>query len=761
MKSKNKTPYTLSKRGREIASLILLVLALASFLSLVSYHPLDPSINSFTTQPEKIENLLGIVGSYLADILLQFLGLGAFLLPLFLIFFGLSVVRKETKPWRYNRAIGSLAMVLCISAFSHLLDNSFSFMSKLPYQVPAGGLIGKGFADLFRRYLNLPGAYLLVFLFLVVSIMVTTNVSLFDFLAFLKRAFIFSLDQAKTLRDKLSEKIAVFREKRKSRDSAVKEKEKQLSAKLEKIKKSPPPHIVETVKPAPEKKPKPPPKQEEFSFAKKKSYTLPSADLLDPPPKEKRGVDRESLIMQSKLLEKKLLDFNVEGKVVEVRPGPVVTMFEFEPASGVKVSKILNLSDDLSLALRATSIRIAAPVPGKAVVGIEIPNNLRETVLFQELITSDEYRKSENKLPLALGRDIAGNPLIIDLAKMPHLLVAGATGSGKSVAVNAMICSVLFKAHPSQVRLILVDPKMLELSDYEGIPHLLLPVVTNPKDATRALRWAVREMENRYQLMSDKGVRNIEAFNRRIAKELKEKDSQVIRLRNGEGPSEEQASPPPKPPEKLPYLMVIIDELADLMMVASREVEECLTRLAQMARAAGIHLLLATQRPSVDVLTGVVKANFPARIAFQVSSKVDSRTIIDTNGAERLLGKGDMLLMSPGTSKLARIHGSFISDGEIKRTVEHIKQYGEPSYDPTILKTYEEAPTEDEEESDEMYDKAIALVADQRKVSVSMLQRRLRVGYNRAARMIERMEEEGIVGPADGSKPRDVLIGKI
>jgi len=425
--------------------------------------------------------------------------------------------------------------------------------------------------------------------------------------------------------------------------------------------------------------------------------------------------------------------------VVAVSPGPVITTFEYEPAAGVKINKIVSLSDDLSLALRAISIRIVAPIPGKAVVGIEVPNANREKVRFKEIVASSVFEKSTSKLTLCLGKDIVGNPVVAALDKMPHLLIAGATGTGKSVALNAMICSLLYKATPDDVKLIMVDPKRIELSSYDGIPHLITPVVIDAKKATNALFWAVREMERRYELLSKMNTRNIGQYNKKIAR--------------NEKPDEDGDC------QKLPYLVIVIDELADLMMLASRDVELTLTRLAQMARAAGIHLILATQRPSVDVLTGIIKANFPTRLTFQVSSKTDSRTIIDTNGAENLLGSGDMLFLPPGTAKLQRIHGAYISENELVQITKFLRAQAKPEYDDGVTAAAAvDAAADEEQEYDERYDDAVALVTKTRQASISMIQRHLRVGYNRAARMIEVMEKEGVVGPSDGVKPREVLV---
>ena len=492
---------------------------------------------------------------------------------------------------------------------------------------------------------------------------------------------------------------------------------------------------------------KPVPKQAVFDFMKDESaFALPSVNFLDDPKARPQSTSNENLRMQSRLLEKKLEDFGVQGKVVAVTPGPVITTFEYEPAPGVKINRVVSLTDDLALALRAISIRIVAPIPGKAVIGVEIPNADRETVRFKEMILSDSFEKADSTLTLCLGKDIVGNPVSAGLEKMPHLLIAGATGAGKSVALNTMICSLLYKLTPEQAKLIMVDPKRIELTMYDGIPHLITPVVTDAKKATNALFWAVKEMEHRYELLSMMKTRNIDQYNRKMKK-----------------------SPPPKPvegeeapvemPTHLPYIVIIIDELADLMMVASRDVEVALTRLAQMARAAGIHLILATQRPSVDVLTGIIKANFPTRLTFQVSSKTDSRTIIDTNGAESLLGMGDMLFLPPGTGRLQRIHGAYISEAELSRVTEFLKKQQRPDYDRSIIQTpVKEEQEEGEKEYDSRYDDAVALVTQAGQASISMVQRHLRVGYNRAARIIEMMEQEGVIGPQDGVKPREVLV---
>ncbi len=586
-----------------------------------------------------------------------------------------------------------------------------------------------------------------------------------------------------------------------------------------------PPRAIEPrtpliVEPKAPPKPTKPKEQDQFEFVGGRTqFTLPPLDVLDFDRPERSALDKEVFLSTAEKLRAKLADFGIVGEVVEIRPGPVVTMYEFLPGPGIKVSKIAALADDLAMAMEAMRVRIVAPIPGKGVVGIEVPNRDRETVFLKEIVEQDVFQRSSSKLTMALGKDIEGMPYVMDLAKAPHVLAAGTTGSGKSVAVNSMVMSILLKATPEEVRFIMVDPKMLELSVYEGIPHLLLPVVTDPKKAALALRWAVEEMERRYQLLSEVGVRNIAGYNKLVesakgdARVLLEKKREAPKPKKaaallvvdvGEGESEDDAlarakeeslgvpSPheaaedprttleaegeagepvkasadapaddKPKELKKLPYLVVIIDELADLMMVASREVETSIARLAQMARAAGIHLLVATQRPSTDVVTGVIKANFPTRISFMLRTKPDSMTILGTVGAESLLGMGDMLLMPPTSANMVRVHGAFVSETEIKRAVDHLKAQGKPVYDESILKPREEDLSDaglEDELSDELYDQALATVSEMRQVSISMLQRKMRIGYNRAARMIERMERDGVVGAADGAKPREVLL---
>ena len=496
--------------------------------------------------------------------------------------------------------------------------------------------------------------------------------------------------------------------------------------------------------------------REQRSSEPKKEYVIPSLDIFADPPSGGLIVDEAGIREKSLLLEQTLKEFGVVGRVKEVKTGPVITSFEYDPAPGIKVSKITGLADDLARALSALSVRIVAPIPGKSVVGIEVPNIKRDAVFAKEVLTSREFMQAEDKLTMGLGKDILGRTAFTDLAKIPHLLIAGTTGAGKSVALNMMICSLLARCTPREVRFLMIDPKMLELSIYEGIPHQLVPVVTEPKKASAGLRGVLVEMERRYKIMSEAGVRNIQGYNASVARQLGEREA----IRRWKQPLAEKDTSL----DFLPYIVVVIDELADLMMVAPREVEESMTRLAQMARASGIHLLVATQRPSVDVLTGLIKANFPSRMALRVATRTDSRTILDSNGAERLLGKGDMLFVPPGSSTPVRIHGAYVSDSEISQLVAHWKSQGEAIFREDWFVEEEDASQNEpnsDDEYDERYDDAISLVSRTREASISLIQRHLRIGYNRAARMIERMEQEGIIGPADGVKRRQVLVSEI
>lgn len=740
---------------REIWAVVLGLTALLIALSLMSYNVNDRSLNT-PSGAFDTHNWGGFVGAMLADLLLQGLGLSSYLLPIFLFFGAAQMFRATYRGIVVSKAVAYAVLLLSVGVILSVVIDSESARD-------AGGIIG-GFlkesvlVPLFGRL----SAVLIACFTLLLSVMLLTQNSLLDIVGFTRKSF---GELRRSMASAITRRLREFKEK--------KEKRKGENTKKEKKDYVPPPILLKeeandelTVK-KPQKKPAPPPEQFKLPEVGE-GYRLPPVELLDPPDGEQFKLDTDSLQANSLILQKKLEDFGVEGEVVAVRPGPVITMYEFKPAPGVKVRRIVTLADDLAMALRAVSVRILAPIPGESVVGIEIPNLRRETVYLREVIESEAYRTSDSKLTLALGKDIGGTPFATDLAKMPHLLVAGATGTGKSVSINAMILSILYKSSPQDVKFIMVDPKMLELTVYEDIPHQLVPVVTDPKKAAAALFWAMDEMDRRYRLMRDKGARNIDNYNRTLERESGNRKA-VFDLTEAEPAAEAGAmggnlsEDSPLVHEKLPRIVIIIDELADLMMTVGRDIEEYITRLAQKARAAGIHLILATQRPSVDVITGLIKANFPARISFQVTSRVDSRTILDSMGGEKLLGNGDLLFLPPGTARLIRVHGAFVADQEVRRVMKFIKQQGRPIYRPEVLeaKKETEAAAAAADEYDEMYDQAVAIVTETQQASISMIQRRLRVGYNRAARMIEQMERDRVVGPADGARPREVYARKI
>ena len=770
----------------------------------------------FSYQPDAADsNQVGRAGHLVAHVLCRAFGLTAYLLPALLLYALALRFHWLRCAAPFVQGISFVVFTLAASAFLALW-----FDGQPVFQ--AGGWVGSFLALHLRQAGNLVGAYLLLSPVLLVSFMGITQLSLAKVGSGLvagggalgqfgwSRLRALSGQVAGQLSSRLEQVATRWAARRTERQTLPSEpvfcggeeaevhtlkkaaspsrplpekKTRQPAQQSETIppdaldepEESKPPIILSRPPTATEDEPAPsasPPSP--TGGADNRPYALPTLALLDPPVRLAVKVDEDALHASSQILENKLGDFGVSGSVVAVRPGPVITTYEFEPAPGVKVNRVVSLADDLQMALRAVSVRILAPIPGKAVVGIEVSNPKREKVCLREILDSGVCRQTESPLALALGKDTVGNPVVTDLARMPHLLVAGATGTGKSVSLNVMIMSILARATPRDVRFIMIDPKMLELSLYEGLPHQLSHVITNPKEAGVALQEIVRRMEYRYKLLKDKGVRNIAAYNRAL--ETGETDTDgIIKLTEVVHDDEDElTAAQPRPQSKaqlelnhqrLPYLIVLVDELADLMLTVGREIEEPITRLAQMGRAAGIHLILATQRPSVDVITGLIKANFPARVSFQVSSRIDSRTILDAVGAERLLGDGDMLFLPPGSAKSQRIHGAFVSEPEIRKFAVAIKKQGKPVFDEELVTALESARTQkgagphEEEDYDEMYEQARDLVMESRQASISWLQRRLRVGYNRAARMIERMEREGLIAPAgEAGKPREVLV---
>ena len=739
-----------AKLHREIWGVLVLVLALLLALSLFSYDPGDK------WGIVKSHYGVGFVGANLANILRQGLGIAAYLAPLLFAFLSYSLFRDSTKASRLLGFVGYGFFFIWCAAI--LLSPSVE-----PDQVwRHGGIIG----DFTKREILVPlfgriGATLISLALIILALMLMSQNSL-----------VAALGEARKGAGYFHKWLMASLARAAKRSRQMLDKKSAENTKKERREFVPPPILLkeEVKEESPKRiKKRAAPVQAQLDLLQVgQGYALPSASLLDSPEGEHVKIDKETLEANSLILQKKLADFGVEGKVRAVRPGPVITMYEFEPASGVKVRRIVTLADDLAMALRAQSVRILAPIPGESVVGIEIPNPRREKVFLSQVIESDSYQTTDSKVTLALGRDISGSSYLADLARMPHLLVAGATGTGKSVSINAMVLSILFKATPQDVQFIMIDPKMLELTIYENLPHMIVPVVTDPKKAAAALFWAMDEMDRRYRLMREKGARNIDNYNRLLEREMADK-RKVIDLKetgdNGAG-DEVGGNLDDKAPlvhERLPRVVIIVDELADLMMTVGRDIEEYITRLAQKARAAGIHMILATQRPSVDVLTGLIKANFPARISFQVASRVDSRTILDSIGAERLLGDGDMLYLPPGTARIVRVHGAYVSDQEIRKVVDFVKQQAKPRYRPEVFDAKKEIEGGEwgEEDYDEMYDQAVAIVTETQQASISMIQRRLRVGYNRAARMVEQMEREGVVGPAEAGKPREVYARKI
>ncbi len=804
--------------GSEVLGIVLVAGAVFLILAFFSYQPDDP-----------IGNKVGVIGYLFADLFCPALGKVCYVLPGLLMYTAGRQFQLWQCPVPLAQSISGLVFVLASASL-------FALWYEDQPVAQAGGWVGGLLATHLRQGLNRLGAYLVLFPILLVSFMGIFRMSLYgagtgvlasllpvasrlgtQFLQLphwiwspLSESFshVHPPEQPDTseplfispLPKRTNRKIAAAQNKvtlqplldidpdidpDQNIDDLAEEEAHWQTGKQKKPdgpakKDAAPPPIIINRPPPPgpkAKRARPVAQTDELAIPSSgKPYKLPSLELLDPPVELAVKVDESALHASSQILESKLHDFGVKGSVVAVRPGPVITTYEFEPAPGIKVNRIVSLADDLQMALRAVSVRILAPIPGKAVVGIEVSNPICEKVYLREILDSPGFHQTESPLSLALGKDPVGNPMAADLARMPHLLVAGATGTGKSVSLNAMIMSLLYRASPQEVRFIMIDPKMLELSVYENLPHQLSHVITNPKEAGAALQEVVRRMEYRYKLLRDKGVRNIAAYNRALENGQPNPDgviklTDVIPDEGDDGGMPPPATAPKGTPDtsmvhkRLPYLVVIVDELADLMLTVGREIEEPITRLAQMGRASGIHLILATQRPSVDVITGLIKANFPARVSFQVSSRIDSRTILDAGGAERLLGAGDMLFLPPGSAKPQRIHGAFVSELEISKAVAAIKKQGKPVFDSELVTALENARSQksldaaDDDTYDEMYEQARELVIESRQASISWVQRRLRVGYNRAARMIERMEREGLIGPAgEAGKPREVLV---
>ncbi|HEX2440525.1 MAG TPA: DNA translocase FtsK 4TM domain-containing protein [Methylomirabilota bacterium] len=696
----------------------ILAIVVAGF-AIVSLAVFDPAL-----LPTDQGSPVGPVGWWLGWALFRALGYAGFLLPMLLGAWGVAafVSPRMSRGWV---PLAGLALLLIAAAgiLQQAADTFAAVRITRGGIIATGGWVGWTLTAALDAALGRVGSWLLLLAALPVGVLLVTQAS-YAAIIRLAGARLAKLRRARRVAVKPSgprvELDPVF--------PAI-----ALPALPEVTGDPPPPVVVEPAKPRGRLMEQGLAWQETFDFGKggAQSFQLPPVGLLKPPPVEELRRTREELQDNAEVLRRKLQDFEVDGRIVQVSPGPIITSYEFEPAPGVKVSQVVNLSDDLALALKAASVRIVGPIPGRGTVAIEVPNDDHATVYLREIFISPEFAESKGKLPLALGKDVQGQPVVADLTAMPHLLIAGATGSGKSVGLNGMICSILYKATPADVRFLMIDPKRLELSCYEGIPHLLAPVVTDAKEAAARLRWIVGKMDERYKTLQHKQVRNIEGYNRAVA-----------------------------PEERLPYWVVVVDELADLMMVSAGEVQTSLVRLAQIARAVGIHLIIATQRPSVDVVTGLIKANFPTRIAFQVASKVDSRTVLDGNGAEQLLGRGDMIYVPPGANKQMRVHGAWVADDEVKGVCEFLRKQGTAVYEEVVLPADGGAgESGDGAERDDLYWECVRLVIGQRQGSISFLQRRMSLGYPKAARFIDMMEQDRIIGPGQGAKPREILVG--
>lgn len=736
---------------------ILSALAVYFFLSLVTYNPDDPGW-SHQGPSETVRNFGGVVGAWFADIFLYLFGVMAYLFPLMVGFSGWLVYRGRTPSGGIDVHVLSIrwaGFLLTVASGCGLATLHFhAGPGSLPLDAGGvfGNLVGQNLASLF----SFLGATLFLLALFLTGVTLFTGLSWLSLMDWTGR---WTLDFISWLGGRVAQfrEQIVARRARKQREEPSETRRKKLKIATRKAPRIEP--VIKKVEPS-ERVDR---ERQVKLFDAPPNTELPPLALLDDAREHVDGYSEPALEALSRLVEMKLADFGIEVEVVAVQPGPVITRFELQPGSGVKVSQISNLAKDIARGLSAISVRVVDVIPGKDVIGLEIPNESREIVALSEILSSSDYDEAASPLTLALGKDIGGHPIVADLARMPHLLVAGTTGSGKSVAINAMVLSLLYKALPKDVRIIMIDPKMLELSVYEGIPHLLTPVVTDMKEAANALRWCVGEMERRYKLMAALGVRNIGGYNKKVKEAIDRGEPIPDPLFNPEEVLEENPQAPILEP--LPFIVIIIDELADMMMVVGKKVEELIARLAQKARAAGVHLVLATQRPSVDVITGLIKANIPTRIAFQVSSKIDSRTILDQSGAEQLLGHGDMLYLPPGTAIPTRVHGAFVDDAEVHRVVAHLKGIGEPDYIEDILQTTTDflpggggqAAGGDDAESDPLFDEAVRIVTETRRASISGVQRRLKIGYNRAARMIEQMESIGIVGPQQSNGNREVL----
>ena len=764
MAESTNTDSFLGPRLREGAFIGVSAVCLYLLMALVTYNARDPGWSA-TGSGAAIKNLGGPTGAWLADVFFSLVGYAAYLFPLMLAYRAFIILLERHEEKRFDwltfgiRALGLVLVMIAGTALAAMNDTGTSALPQ-----GAGGILGQAIGDAFTLAFSPVGSRLILLAIFLFGITIFTDLS---WLRLMDKLGAWSIATFTTCRVRLAKFIDDFRDQRK-REKAVEARKMVITEHVEKNKKRKPPKIKPLKVPVAKSDRAEREKQQPL-FEAPATGALPHLELLDEQIKDPtKGYSTEALEGLSKLLELKLLDFGINAEVTAVYPGPVITRFEIQPAAGVKVSRISNLAKDLARSLSVISVRVVEVIPGKSVVGIEIPNEDREIVNFREVLSSEAFEQSKSPLTLALGHDISGQPVVADLGKMPHLLVAGTTGSGKSVGVNSMLLSLLYKSGPADVRLILVDPKMLELSVYDGIPHLLTPVITDMKDAANGLRWCVAEMERRYKLMASMGVRNLAGYNRKVEDAIKAGTPIADPLWKPDpifAETDEQQTPPDL--EKLPSIVVVIDEFADMMMIVGKKVEQLIARIAQKARAAGIHLVLATQRPSVDVITGLIKANVPTRIAFQVSSKIDSRTILDQGGAEQLLGHGDMLYLPPGSGVPNRIHGAFCSDEEVHRVVADWKRRGEPLYIDGLLDEGSSTPvtagelkagsSDEDDESDVLYDEAVHYVTQSRRASISSVQRKLRIGYNRAARLIEAMEAAGVVTEMGTNGQREVI----